>query len=706
MSSDQQNPRSPEQQGDTIHATLKRCGYPWVHVGDYTDAAISGRYVTKRPDFQRMLRAVRTGTLGIDLILVDTFERFGRADELGDLRRELDHKYGVLVLTADTQFTDPTTVAGKALSAIESIRSTDDTRIKAHTVLRGKRDAARLGHWPGGVAPFGYKLQSVLVERNGRQEVDHCLLVPDPESAWIIQKLFATALSMGWGSSRLTHMINHDPDVPAKFKPFYDQSVNYWMQNPIYYGELLWEKHCTGIVDEARVIQRNADEDMLRVPNFCEALVTREVWNAVQALRSVRSERVRQARLARRQHTGKQIAAVSAGLALTYLLSGLVRCGHCDRSMVAASTTQFTMKSGLVKRYVRYTCPGYLAGACPNLTRVPEPWLRATIVGLLRQRLFRSFDSRDSPGLRSCSPLQWESQPLMANLAQRPAEQLSTDCLAQLVRQVQQELDRQPTDQVDRRPALEREYRECQARVRGWSQSLAKPDLSDAVRAVVEADLGASVEQQRQLERQLAAHDAQRQRARVLVDTDMVIDRLTRLDEVLAANDPTRGNLELSLHIEMIRCFHGGRVVVRTSKLGALAGTGEQVAAPVPATANSTAEAGDVIKATPRRRARLRVENRDEHGNDLRAAALTAADVNRFAALGQDWFWEDCFQVPSRTCWAEAHASAVTAKKAETGWSLEKLAEFFRKSIPTIRKALNFGMAQPAADSGPENLAR
>jgi site-specific DNA recombinase len=89
MSSDDQNPRSPQQQRDTIKATLQRMGYPWIIVNAYTDEAISGRYLRRRVGFQKMLGDIRTGTIKADAILVDTFERFGRADELAALRQEL-----------------------------------------------------------------------------------------------------------------------------------------------------------------------------------------------------------------------------------------------------------------------------------------------------------------------------------------------------------------------------------------------------------------------------------------------------------------------------------------------------------------------------------------------------------------------------------------------------------------------------------------
>jgi DNA invertase Pin-like site-specific DNA recombinase len=388
MSSDQQNPRSPEQQFDTIDQTLRRLGYRWTHVRDYRDDGISGRYVAKRAGFQRMLRDIRTGTVRVDAVLVDTFERFGRADEMATIRQELQQRHGVLVLTADTQLTDPTTVAGRAMALVESIRSSEDGRIKAHNVLRGKRDAAKLKHWPGGAAPFGYKLHSVLAERHGRQEVDHCILAPDPETAWIIRKLFQVANERGWGCTRLARMLNEDPDIPGRLKPFYDQTINYWLKQEIYYGELVWEVHSTGVIDDRRVIERNPAEEVLRVPDFCQPLVPRELWEAVQQLRRHRSERAQKARRAKKADGGKQVVAVTPGLALSYLLSGLVRCGHCDRAMAASSSPAYTSRAGQTKRYTSYVCPGYIARVCPNGTRVPEAWLREAVVALVCRRLF------------------------------------------------------------------------------------------------------------------------------------------------------------------------------------------------------------------------------------------------------------------------------------------------------------------------------
>jgi site-specific DNA recombinase len=394
MSSDDQNPRSPEQQFDTVEMIRQRLHYPWRHVTDYRDDGISGRYMQKRLGFQTMLNDIRSGAVRVDLILVDTFERFGRADATAAIRQELCNRYGVLLLTADSNFADPTTTSGKALAVLESFRSTEDSRIKAHLVSRGKRDAARQKHWPGGPPPFGLRLESILIDRNGRQEVDHCILVPEPETAWILQHAYQRALETGWGQDRLAKDLNDNPQIPDKFKPFHPSTVGRWMNkdSTIYYGELTYERDATDVIDEHRVIERNSDDEMVRVPNFCEALVSRETWDAVRRLKEIRGARIRAGRERRRGQGDKQIDPLIAGIALKYLLSGLVRCGHCGRSMNPSSSGEYTTKDGQTKRYVSYVCPLSHSGVCDNRIKVPEQWLREAVIGKLRERLFPSSE--------------------------------------------------------------------------------------------------------------------------------------------------------------------------------------------------------------------------------------------------------------------------------------------------------------------------
>ena len=45
------------------------------------------------------------------------------------------------------------------------------------------------------------------------------------------------------------HMqINKNPDLPPELKPMRASRVGHVLRNPIYVGDLVWNRHCTGVV--------------------------------------------------------------------------------------------------------------------------------------------------------------------------------------------------------------------------------------------------------------------------------------------------------------------------------------------------------------------------------------------------------------------------------------------------------------------------
>src|SRR5262249_48881866 len=188
-----------------------------------------------------------------DLIVLDTFERLGRTDDLLALRHELRTRHGVLIVTADTGFADPTTAVGQLTASFEAVRATEENRVKAHNVLRGKINTALQGYWPGGPAPLGFKLELALVEQRGRRQVVRHHLVPDEGTAWIARRLFDLALRTGHGGSRLAQAMNEDPDVPGRYKPFHTGTVLKWLKSTLYIGTLTFNRRSSGIVDDKRI---------------------------------------------------------------------------------------------------------------------------------------------------------------------------------------------------------------------------------------------------------------------------------------------------------------------------------------------------------------------------------------------------------------------------------------------------------------------
>lgn len=673
MSSERQNPRSPDQQFDTIDTLRTRLGYPWVHVKTYRDDGVSGRYVSRRAGLQAMLRDIEVGLVRVDLIAVDTLERLGRADEIAELRRKLLTDHGILVVTADSGFADPTGVAGKALGLVENIRATEDTRIKAHNVHRGKKKTAELKWWPGGPAPLGFKLKPVVDESITPPRVQS-VLEPVPMHVAAVRLAFAQADETGHGALRMAQWWNTCPDIPDELKPISPYTMGYVLRNPIYVGTLVWGANCTGVVNDTRVIEKNPDGPVVTVADFCPPVIDRDLFDRVQHFRTVRSECSRALRAAGADGPDKLIAPQGRGLTLAYLLTGLVRCGRCRASMRAIPSRHET-KTGKKYAYVHYACPRAGAGGCENGRYVREDHLREAVIGRLRARLFPP-------------PAEPDRVP---------------DWFPDLVARVRQEFERHRAAEPDRAAVRAAELRDLGERLAGWAMTLGDPKLPATVRTDITARYDGAKARQAELESEAQSDAALDDHLGRALDPCVVVDHLHCLGEVLAGHNPTLGNLELSRHIEHVLCFPDGRVEMRGTWLGAFDGAVHLLSR----TACDAPAPSDSGVVTPRRRGRLRVPNLSaEAGAAAPADADTSLDPERFAGLADAFFWSEDVTVERAPSWAEANASAVARARAE-GRTHEELAAQFDVSVPTIRHALKIAAAsEPGLAPLPRKMPR
>jgi len=679
MSTDMQNPRSPDQQHDTIEETKTRGRRPWRNIGEYRDNGVSGKYAKKRAGFDRMIRDIKSGKVPADLILVDSYERFGRSEEVDDIRRDLFINYGVLVLTADSNFEDPTTFAGSFRSSFESARAREHNRIKAHDVARGRRDAVRRGHWPGGKVATGLKPQRVFIERKGHQEHDHSILVHDPETCWMIRYAFLTAFEKGWGSTKVARAIQIHPDTPDRWKRISSSTVNRWFENTLYIGVFTYNQLLVEIHKDVRIQTRNSVDDFIINPNFCEPLISKEVWDVVQLLRNPRVARGKKAKKRKGADSKKLIRFVRPGTSIRYLLSGLVCCAECSRSMVPRSGQPYTRKDGTIEKYTAYVCPGRYDNLCPNRVSVKEYWLRSIVVQLVKDRLLPS-STKKANGVYCLDDL------------------VATPWFNEISEEVQLEFKRIVREELEGLPLLEQRQRDLERQQEGWRISLGNPNLPLLVRQTIETDLANNAEQMQGVTTKLANLKRQQEQLQLLVDPKQILQRINDLAQLLASDNPTRVNLELSHHIDAIYCHKDGQVRIRTCRLGALAES-QSVLAEHTSKMDGLAQSipdgpanTPVCKIKPRRRTVRDVRPGDnEESNVVWDRAYEAADPNRFAHLGPQWFWEDIFRQPEPTFWAKEYALTVLAKREETKWSIARLASEFSKSPATIRKALQIG---------------
>lgn len=262
--------------------------------------------------------------------------------------------------------------------------------------------------------------------------------------------------------------------------------------------------------------------------------------------------------------------------------------------------------------------------------------------------------------------------------------------LPDLLSRVEAGLERRTAGNQNQRPALELELQQIAEKVQGWNASLAKPKLPAAVRDAVENQWAAAAERQQEIEAQLSELDQAGVQVEQLVQPEQVVERLERLADVLATSDPTRGNLELSLHIDRITCYRDDRVQLRMCKLGIMPDAVELLATPEVKSPGS--EPAKAAASRARRRGKLRVVD-DDAEVDLRAQADFIADVYRFVGLGDEWFWNDEFVIPESSSWAAENAEAVFRRRQAARLSYAQLGVEFGVTPPTIGAAVRLFLA-------------
>ena len=263
---------------------------------------------------------------------------------------------------------------------------------------------------------------------------------------------------------------------------------------------------------------------------------------------------------------------------------------------------------------------------------------------------------------------------------------------APLCEEVHAELMRMDANQPDRTAEFHEELVLIDQRINGWTQSLGNPNLSPQLRNAIEAEWNDALRRKEELSEQIHSQSARQNRADVILDPQQVLDRIDRLSKVLATDNVTAINMELSLHIDRIDCFPDGRVVMRTCRLGALTGA-------IPALADRTDIATGAASPSNSRNSRARrrspMNTGLERSEDHKSLVHFASDPNRFADLANQWFWEDEFHVPGRKIsWVEENAEAVFMRRQESRLPYSALAVEFDRSIRTIGNAIDHYLSQ------------
>ena len=312
---------------------------------EYVDEAESGR-VADRPQFRQMIEEGSKPQAPFEVILVWKFSRFTRKREHAVAFKAQLRRKGIRVVSITEQAEDNAT--GRLLEGI--IESVDEyySENLAQEVVRGMREAASRGFFLGSKAPFGYRKVKVS---DGVKE--RPTLEVDPTTAPVVREIFENSLR-GNGLKEICKTLN-DRGITNRGNRWYKGSLHYLLTNEAYTGTAVWGRTSKG----------GKATDPVRVEGAWPALVSRDLFDDVQQAMRDRAPKVQR----------------PARVGSKFLLSGLLRCGVCDRPYSAQGA-----KSGQFAYYICSTLHREGAGTC-SARYLNAPRLETFVVEKIRERI-------------------------------------------------------------------------------------------------------------------------------------------------------------------------------------------------------------------------------------------------------------------------------------------------------------------------------
>jgi DNA invertase Pin-like site-specific DNA recombinase len=366
MSTDRQT-ESIGQQLDWAKSIADRKKLAVVHE-PFVDEARRGHNVSKRTGFLNMLRFCQEEARAhrpVDVIVCWSTSRLSRADlhetgyYLWQFRSAGVHK----LLTAPDKLTDFNDPGDRLVNGVMTEAS--DHKFSADLalgVLRGKKNSALAGKPCGGIRPLGYAVEYDYEKRTRRvkgaeKEVRKRVpvrYVVDEAEAELVRLIFSEYLKPGASLRSVSQLLNgRGIPSPGLAKGLHGkglwttETVKRILKNPIYLGKIVWNRRQTGVfgcVVDGREVSKSGKRIVITEPRDWiqregegldhPALVSVEDFEKVQLLLAERQKRTAPRR------------------ADTFILSGLLRCGHCRGRMTGR--TPNGVKTMLCSSYVRF----------------------------------------------------------------------------------------------------------------------------------------------------------------------------------------------------------------------------------------------------------------------------------------------------------------------------------------------------------------
>ena len=281
----------------------------------YCDEGVSGR-TDKRPEFQRLIADIENNK--VKTLIVHKLDRFSRNKKDTFEYLDLCEDCGVKVISVSEPLGN-SPADRMMLTVISGVNEYFSLNL-SNEVMKGMLENAHKGFWSGGKPPLGYDV------------VDKKLVINEKEAEAV--KLIFEMSAEGYGYGKIIDRLNLLGYKTKKGNNFAKNSLHDLIENEKYKGVYVFNKRSS---KSKKGGKRNnhkykSDEEIVRIPNGCPAIVSEELWNKANAVRKV---------------TGK----MKSNAKRQYLLTGMLVCAECGAKMHGNLRT-----STKGNKYMTYRC--------------------------------------------------------------------------------------------------------------------------------------------------------------------------------------------------------------------------------------------------------------------------------------------------------------------------------------------------------------
>ena len=369
------------------HAKAYALKKGWTVADDhvYVDDGISGAEFANRPDFLRLMNALKP-TPPFQLLIMSEESRLGRESiETAYALKQLVTA-GVRVFfyleNRERTLESPTDKLLLSVTAFADEMEREKARQRTTDAMARK---ARAGHVTGGRV-FGYDNVDVMGEPDaqGRQRRLHVERRVNDAEADVVRRIFDLSGS-GLGMTRIAKLLNADGTPaprPQQGRPrgWVASSVRQILYRPLYRGEIVWNKTKKRNVWGQTHVSKRPDSEWITVPAPHLRIVSDDAWTRAHArLAEARTHYLRST-------SGRLWGRPPRETDSKYLLPGFARCGVCGGGMFVYSRRQGR------RRAFFYACTAHHKrgpSVCANALKVPMATANAAILTAIEHDVLR-----------------------------------------------------------------------------------------------------------------------------------------------------------------------------------------------------------------------------------------------------------------------------------------------------------------------------